>query len=56
MTINAEHKGLIDGPIPIGKNQENTIETIAARLNGVKVFENNFAALISAAKYCFTII
>ena len=54
--IDAEDNGLIVGPIPIGENQERTIDMIAATPNGVRTFDNVFATLISMLRLRFTAI
>jgi len=47
MPANAEDIGFIDGPSPIGENQENVIEITAATANGVNTSENSLAARAS---------
>ncbi len=54
--IDAEDNGLIAGPIPIGENQERTIEMIAAMPNGLRTFDSVFAALICMLRLRFTTI
>jgi DNA topoisomerase VI subunit A len=54
--IEAEDGGLIVGPIPIGENQERTIDMIAATPNGVRMFDNVFATLISMLRLRFTAV
>jgi len=39
MPSNAEIPGLVTGPIPVGENQEKTIDSIAATLKGVRTAE-----------------
>jgi DNA topoisomerase VI subunit A len=56
MPIDAEDNGLIVGPIPIGENQERTIEMIAATPNGLRTFDSVFATLISMLRVRFTAI
>ena len=51
---NAEESGLIAGPTPIGENQENAIDMMAATANGVKAFENISAVLVSKLTCRFT--
>lgn len=56
MPIDAEDNGLIVGPIPIGENQERTIEMIAATPNGLRTFDSVFATLISMLRLRFTAV
>jgi len=56
MPVNVDDGGFMLGPIPIGENQEIAVETIAATLNGVSIFEINFAAWILLSIHEFTML